>query len=364
MSTLSSAQVAVVFESLESRQHLSAANVYLQTNLVSDGATAGTTVDANLVNPWGLAAGPTGPFWVADNGTAKSTAYSGSTIVPPTVTIPKGAAADGAAPTGVAYNNTSGFVIGTTTQHKARYLFAGEDGTITAWEPTVDLNNALLEVDNSASGAIYKGIAIAKANGKPMAYAANFHSGAIDVFDKNFAPATLSGNFSDPTLPTGFAPFNIEFLKGKLYVAYAEQGAGPDEVDGAGLGFVDAFNTSGKFLGRIASGGTLNAPWGMAIAPAGFGKFSGDLLVGNFGDGTINAFKRNKANTVDGQLQDANGGVISISGLWGISFGNGSIAGKRNQLYFAAGTNDEADGLFGVLAAQKVTNPGGGNLYP
>jgi uncharacterized protein (TIGR03118 family) len=356
----------VVLEPIESRTLLSAVNSYTQTNLVSDGAVTAATTDPNLVNPWGVAIGPTGPFWVGDNGMSVSTAYIGSTIVPPTVHIPAGSASDASAPTGVVFNNTGGFNIGTgKARHKATYLFASEDGVISAWNPKTDFNNALIGVDNSASGAIYKGLTIGSLRGRPAVYAANFASGNVDVFDKDFNPVTLTGAFADPNLPTGYAPFNIANIHGKLFVSFAQQAGGgsPDEVDGAGLGFVDEFTTAGKLITRFASQGALNAPWAMVQAPGNFGKFSGEILIGNFGDGSINAFKASDG-TFEGQLHDTNDAVITIDGLWGLAFGNGSTS-KRTTLYFAAGTNDEADGLFGSLTASKTSNPGGGGFqYP
>jgi len=343
------------FEDLEVRRHLSVVNAYTQTNLVSDGATPAATTDTNLVNPWGLAAIPHGPFWVADNGKGVTTAYIGSTIVPPTVAFPMGSAQLTPAPTGVVANTTRQFKIGSgTAARPAEYVFVGEDGTVTAWQPLVDLNNTLLEVDNSASGAVYKGVTMAGFRGKQYLYAANFHAGSIDVFNSSFQAATLpgGGSFSDPTIPAGFAPFNVAAIQGKIFVSYALQDVNKhDDVPGAGNGYIDEFTTGGKFIKRFASQGTLNSPWAMVQAPGSFGKFHNDILVGNFGDGTINAFKAGKG-TLDGQLEDGKGAVIAINGLWGLSFGNGTD-GKRSSLFFAAGTNDEADGLFGEIDFNK-----------
>jgi uncharacterized protein (TIGR03118 family) len=231
-----------------------------------------------------------------------------------------------------------------------RFIFAGEDGTISAWAPNVDLTNAILAVDNSARHSVYKGLALA-ANGQGnFLYAADFHNARVDVFDANFHRVVISaGAFVDPKLPAGYAPFGIQNLQGNLYVSYAKQDAAAhDDVAGRGLGLVDVFDANGKLIRRVATGGRLNAPWGLAMAPADFGRFSNALLVGNFGDGRISAFDARNGEFL-GQLRGPDGHRLAISGLWGIAFGNGISSQPTGTLFFAAGLNDEADGLYGRI---------------
>ncbi|MGE5610797.1 MAG: TIGR03118 family protein [Bacillota bacterium] len=351
-------------ERLEQRQLLSgavgasaasaAANAYTQTNLVSDGTISAAFTDKNLVNPWGVAFNTrAGVVWVGDNATSVSTVYrpdgSSTGLV---VAIPHGSASTASAPTGVRFNRTGSFQIsnGTTTA-PAVFLFASEDGTISAWNPTVDPTNAKLVVDNSASNAIYKGLDIGNFNGNNYIYAANFHAGTIDVFKSDFTKATLPGSFTDPNLPAGFAPFNIQNINGQLYVTYAKQDPNKeDDVPGVGLGFVDVFNTDGTFVRRFASGGNLNAPWAITTVPGHFGRFGGDILVGNFGDGRINVFSPGGRFLT--QLHDSSDKPITIDGLWGLAFQpTATTVGttRVDTLFFASGPNDEMHGLFGTL---------------
>lgn len=341
---------------------------YAQTNLVSDIAGLADLTDPNLVNAWGISAGPTTPFWISDNGTGLATVYNVSNpgspaIVPIVVTIPPpggSPAGTTSAPTGNIFNPTTDFLLDAT--NAARFIFATEDGTISGWNPNVDATNAVLKVDNSASGAIYKGIAMGRNQNGNMLFATNFHAGTIDVFDKNFAPVTLSGSLTDPTLPacgpalpSCFAPFGIRNIGGMLYVTYALQDADKeDDVAGPGNGFVDIYDTNGNFVRRLISQGNLDSPWGLAVAPNHFGESGHDLLVGNFGDGRINAYNIHTG-ALRGTLEDENGGAITIDGLWGLDFGNGSAAGPTNTLFFTAGPNGEADGLFGMLEAEKAS---------
>ncbi len=307
--------------------------------------------DTNLVNPWGITAGPTTPFWVSDNGTGVSTLYNGSgnpfpvgsplvvTIPPPSGGTPP------AAPTGVVFNGTPDF-------QPARFIFATEDGTIAAWNSGT---SAVLKADLSGSGALFKGIAIGNNGSGNFLYAADFALGRIDVFNGTFAPATLSGSFTDPNIPAGFAPFNIVNIGGLLYVSYAKQdSAKTDDVPGPGNGFVDVFDTNGNFLRRLVSNGPLNSPWGMTTAPGDFGDLSGKLLIGNFGDGTINGFDPSTGAFLD-SLKDTSGNPIAIEGLWGLLPGNGSAGTDVNKVYFTAGIPGpgeiEDHGLFGSLAA-------------
>jgi uncharacterized protein (TIGR03118 family) len=338
--------------------HVPKSLFYQQTNLVTDNpaiAQAPTT-DVKLKNPWGIAASPTSPFWVADNNSGFSTLYDGTgTPQSLVVTIPPPAGAQGpATPTGITFNSTSDFAVSSGGKTApANFIFATEDGTISGWSFSVDKNNAILEVDNSAAGAVYKGLAWATAPSGNWLYATNFRSGHVDVFDTNYKPVNLGATaFTDRRIPKGFAPFGITTVNGNLLVTFAKQDAAKhDDVPGKGLGFVDLFNPDGVLIKRIASRGTLNAPWGMAVAPSNFGKFSNDLLIGNFGDGRISAFKQVGNSAVfAGQLgASPRGKTISIDGLWGLSFGNGASSGNTNTLYFTAGVNGEADGLFGEL---------------
>ena len=327
---------------------------YQQTNLVSDLPGMAPVVDPDLVNPWGIAFTPTSPFWISDNGTGLSTLYNGSgqkqslvVTIPPPGGSPAGTTAT---PTGVVFNGGTSFVVSQNgLSGAARFLFATEDGTISGWAPNVNSTAAILAVDNSTASAVYKALAIATSNGAAMLYAANFRAATIDVFDSAFAPVTTAGGFVDSQLPAGFAPFDIKLINGQLYVTYAMQDAAKhDDVPGAGLGYVDVFTTDGPLVRRLASQGPLNAPWGLALAPAGFGAFSNDLLVGNFGDGRISAFDLNTGQ-FRGQLKDASHQPISIDGLWGLTFGNGGQAGSTRTLFFTAGIQGEAHGLFGSL---------------
>ncbi|HTQ29594.1 MAG TPA: TIGR03118 family protein [Opitutaceae bacterium] len=330
--------------------HVFAQNEFQQTNLVSDLPGVAAHTDPNLVNPWGISFSSTSPFWIADNGAGVSTLYN-STGTPQSlvVTIPKPGGGT-AAPTGTVFNGNSAAFGGD------RFIFASEDGTITGWKSGTAATTLL---DNSAGGSVYKGLAISSGGGNSYLYATDFHNNRIAVLSSTGAP-TLTGSFSDPTLPAGFAPFNIENIGSKLYVTYALQdAAGHDDVAGPGNGFVDTFNLNGDFLGRLTSGGPLNSPWGLALAPAGFGSFGGDLLVGNFGDGTINAYNPGTGNFV-GTLDDPSGNPIVIEGLWGLAFGNGGSGGSPGTLYFAAGIPGDGEiedhGLFGSLTA--IPEPG------
>ncbi len=337
---------------------------YRQTNLVSDIPGKARVTDANLVNPWGLSHGPTTPWWVSDNGKGVSTLYKGDGTPfpvgsPLVVTIPPPAgkpAGTTSAPTGNVFNGTSDFVVtGSGGSGPSRFIFATEDGTISGWNPTADPTHAILKVDNqnTTSGPVYKGLALGHNKSGNFLYATNFRFGTIDMFDTHF---NLVGSFTDSTLSndcpfTGqcFAPFGIQNINGNLYVTYALQKPGKhDDQAGPGNGFVDVFDTSGNLIQRLVSHGTLNSPWGLVLAPEGFGRFGKDLLVGNFGDGRINAYELDTG-SFRGQLKDQKGNSIAINGLWALGFGNGALAGPTDTLFFTAGINDEADGLFGFI---------------
>lgn len=337
---------------------------YVQHNLVSDGFVAADNTDLNLVNAWGIAFGPTSPVWVADNGSGLSTLYGGDGVPKSLVVqIPTPTDPVGGTPTGIVFNGSAtSFVVsgtdasGAAVSGPSHFMFATEDGVIAGWTGGTQ---AFVGVDNSTTtGAIYKGLALlalnADGSGQQL-YATDFHNARIDVFDSSFTPVTTlpSGAFTDPTLPAGYAPFGIQAIGGNIFVTYAKQVAGSnDEAHGQGLGFVDVYDANGGFLSRVAQHGQLNAPWGIAQAPAGFGKFSNSLLVGNFGDGSITAYDM-KNFTPQGQLHDQNGHVLKIDGLWGIAFGNDNQGQPSTTLFFAAGPDDEQHGLYGRIDAAQ-----------
>jgi uncharacterized protein (TIGR03118 family) len=329
---------------------------YLQTNLVSDGAVPAVTTDPNLLNPWGVAFFPGGPFWVSDNNSGFSTLYDGlGDIIPLVVTIPWAPGSTVGTPTGIVVNGNPSLFVIPKTSDPALFIFASEDGTISAWNNAISFTQAQLIIDNSqggsATGAVYKGLASGNNPTDSFLYATNFRSGKIDVFNSAFAPATLAGGFSDPNIPAGFAPFGIANVLGNLFVTYAKQDtAKHDPVAGAHLGFVDVFDTSGNLIGRFAGRGPLNAPWGIAQAPFNFGRFRNTILIGNFGDGRINAYDPSTLKFVS-QLADASGKPLAIDGLWALTFGGG-LGSDPGTLYFTAGPNSEADGLFGSISAQ------------
>ena len=322
-------------------------NVYIVTNLISDGSVPGTVVDPNLINGWGIAASATSPWWVSAADTSVATLYTGAGVVNSLVVSVSGN------PTGIVNYGGTGFQItnGTTTA-PARFLFAAEDGSISGWNPTVTPATQARVGLPAAGGASYKGLALARTTDGDFLYAADFHNAKVDVIDSSFAVLPMPDAFVDPHLPKGYAPFGIQNINGRIFVTYAKQDeAAEEEVTGEGLGVVSVFDTAGAFLGRVATRGALNAPWGVALAPASFGRFSGDLLVGNFGDGRINAFDFETFEP-RGHLKGAGHKPIVVDGLWGIGFGNNAGSGSPNALYFAAGPDDEAHGLFGKIEAQ------------
>jgi uncharacterized protein (TIGR03118 family) len=320
-------------------------NGYTVHNLVSDGAAPADHTDARLVNAWGLVSGPTTPWWVADNGTNLSTLYTATGgPVALVVSVPGN-------PTGLVFNGTAGAFPAGPANSTSAFIFDTESGTIAGRVGSgVDAR-----VDNSASGAVYKGLAIATVGSAPELFATDFHNARVDVYDAAWHRVTTPGGFTDPSLPAGYAPFGIQTIGNRIFVTYAKQDdVGHDEIDGQGLGFVDAYDTSGNLLARVAQHGQLNAPWGLAWAPDTFGKFAGDLLVGNFGDGQINAYAELPNGHFEhrGTLQSTDGGKLAIDGLWSLQFGHGSPNnGPVDTLFFAAGPNGENDGLFGTITA-------------
>lgn len=354
--------LSVIFPvaSAQAQAAASSKNNFDWSNLVSDVAGVADRTDPNLVNSWGLAFNPSAKvFWVADNGTGLSTVYQeDGRIVNFVVTIPPTSADTGtpptAAPTGIALNSSkSAFLL--SNGKPALFIFDGEDGGISAWNGALSpITNAVLVVDNSSpdptKSSVYKGLALAnRTSGGPTLYAANFHNGTVDVYDSTFKKATIAGTFTDPNLPpvpsgaVGWAPFNIVNINGLLYVSFAAQNAVKhDDVGGPGNGFVDVFDTEGHLVKRLITQGKLNSPWGMAQVPSRFGQFDHNvLLVGNFGDGHINAYDI-RTGAFLAQLQHRKGQSLEFNGLWSLFF-------LDNRLYFTAGIVDEAHGLFGVI---------------
>jgi uncharacterized protein (TIGR03118 family) len=338
---------------------------FTATALVSDGAVAAPHTDPNLKNAWGVAFNPKGFAWVADNGTNLATLYDGNGVPQSlVVTIPDGKSGS-ASPTGIVFNGTQSFTV--TQNGKsgvAAFIFAGEGGTISAWAPAVGPTNAFTMYDDGTGGAVYKGLALAANNGNNFLYAADFHNNKIDVFDTSFTKVVAPGGFKDAAIPAGFAPFGIQLIGSNLFVSYAKQDAAlHDDVAGAGLGMVDVFDTAGNLKQHFATGAPLNAPWGMAQAPSNFGTLSGAILIGNFGDGTINAFDASSGKSM-GSVNSANGSAIVEHGLWGIAFGNNLSNQPSTTLFFAAGPNDEADGVYGRIdlnPASSTTATGTGS---
>jgi uncharacterized protein (TIGR03118 family) len=350
--------------------HHKGAATFTENKLVGSDPTVGAVqTDANLINPWGMSESPTGPFWISENGTGLASIYgvtsSGVTtnVIPPvTMAVPPGQMPGTASPTGQVFNTfQSDGAFTLRDGSPAAFLFATEDGTISGWNPQAG-SQSVIAVDESHNpadgsealglGAVYKGLAIANTPHGPLLYAANFRHGTVDVYDKNF---DFVKSFTDPNLPQGFAPFNVQVLDGKLFVAFALQDDQKhDDVAGSGNGLVDEFDLRGHMLQRVASGGPLDSPWGLAIAPQSFGRFANDLLVGNFGDGTINAVNL-KNDHFAGKLLGSDGKPITIGDLWTLTPGNGGSGGDPNTIYFTAGVQNEALGLFGSLTPNIVT---------
>jgi len=314
------------------------ATTFKSTLLDADiSGTGAAQTDKNLVNAWGLAFNPTGFVWVANNGTSTSTLYDGNGLVQSLVVSTPDS------PTGIVFNSSS------VNFHGSPFIFSSESGIIAAWSPAVDRNNAIKMVDNSAAGAVYKGLALASYNNLSYVYATDFHNNRVDVYDASFVKATLPGGFIDPTLPAGYGPFGIQAIGDRIYVTFAKHDvSGNDEAHGAGFGIVDVFDTGGNLIKQLVVAGALNAPWGMALAPSNFGTLSGMLLVANFGDGKINAYDPTSG-AFAGSLMQANGAPVMIDGLWGIAFGNGVNSQPTNTLFFTAGPSDEAHGSYGRL---------------
>ncbi|MBN3782141.1 TIGR03118 family protein [Burkholderia sp. Ac-20345] len=323
---------------------------YKQTVVVSDGGVASSHTDANLKNGWGIAFNPQGFVWVADAGSQKSTLYDGDgTPQQLVVSIPAGVNGP-AGPTGIVFSGASNFELTQNgTSGSSAFIFATLAGTIAAWSPSVNLTSAVTVYDDATGGAQYTGLAIGSDNGANRLYAADFHNNKIDVFDNSFQKISTIGRFVDPSLPAGFAPFGIQAVGSDIFVAYAKQDSSArNAVHAVGQGLIDVYDSGGTFKKRLITGGNLNAPWGIAPAPVGFGPLSNKLLIGNFGDGTIHAYDP-QSGAEAGTLTQKNGAPITIPGLWGIGFGNGLNAQPTNTLFFAAGPNRGLNGIYGRL---------------
>ena len=332
---------------------LAQSNSYKQTNLTSDTAGVAANVDPNLVNPWGIAFFPNNPFWIADNNSGFTTLYNASGMNVGSFPVPAAAANTGqSTPTGIVANIAgTGFAV---NGKPGLFIFDSEDGAITSWNGS---DPVTIKVDNSRAGAVYKGLALITNAGGAFLLAANFNSGAVEVYDNLFSVAHLAGTFTDPNLPSGFAPFGIHVINSQVLVTYAMQDqAKHDPVHQAGAGYVDLFDVNGNFVERLVSQGNLNAPWGATIPPAGFGAFGGKLLIGNFGDGTINAFDPTAGTFID-QVKDSSGAVITNASLWDMVFGGGGTSGDPNTLYITAGLSNEQHGLFAAITANASTPP-------
>ena len=357
-----------MFEALERRQLLSAGPfddggpaVVHETNLVTNGGPNSAPAkfpDGNLLNPWGLASSAGGPFWISDNNAGVTTIYTGDGVAQGSpIGIPGATGSPVGAPTGDVFAGGDGFTVSAKGKSgPALFIFVSEDGGISGWSNKVDPNNAVIAVDNGNAdpnlNAVYKGVTIGDVGSSHFLYATNFRAGTIEVYNTSFKPAQMPGRFSDPKVPAGFAPFNIQNLDGKLYVTYAKQNATKhDDVAGRGNGFVAVFDTQGHLLEHFHHGGFLNSPWGLAEAPASWGRLAGDILVGQFGSGLVGIF--NQKGEFRGFLHDDTGDRLHIDRLWGLRFGNDGLAGPSDTLFFTAGTNDEADGLFGSLTLQR-----------
>jgi uncharacterized protein (TIGR03118 family) len=342
---------------------------YTQTNLVSDVVGAASLHDRSLVNPWGLARSATSPWWVADNNTGDSTLYTGTgqivpingngiVRIPPPKNAPKGSSAT---PTGAVFNGSSDFLLPAPNGKSAAFIFATEDGTISGWNGGPA---AVLAVDNndngSAEGAVYKGATTAEIDGKRFLYVANFRAARVEVYDTNFHRVNLPREAFDADhdgdergdagrIPKGFAPFNVQNIGGSLFVTYAQQDATRhDDVAGSGHGYVEIFTPSGKHIGALEHGSWLNSPWGVVWTPRDFGTFSNMILVGNFGSGWIAAFN-GFTHKFEGFVKNPDGSILTIDGLWSLTFGNDGGAGPATTLFFSAGPEHEAHGLFGTL---------------
>ena len=344
---------------------LPAANQYYQRNLVADTSGVADHTDPLLINPWGICTSATSPFWTSNQGSGTSTLYNSfgvpNAALKPVIPAHAGSNTAGN-PTGCVNNSTAtAFLIPNSGGRPASFIFDTLDGSISGWANAVNPAQAVVMIDNSSTGAVYTGLAIAtpSADTGPRIYAANFGNRRIDVYDKNWQPTGFSGAFFDLDLPADYSPFNVQVLGGKIYVAYAKKDPTTGlPVAGVGFGYVNVYDLTGVLISHlVTSGGKLNAPWGFAIAPAAFGDFAGNLLVGNFGDGLINAYDATTG-AYAGTLQDMSGANITIPGLWALQAGNGGNGGNVNTIYFTAGPGNEKHGLLGSLQAGPSSKSG------
>jgi len=352
------------------------ATSFADTPLVVDKSevvAVSTTVDANLQNPWGIAFAPGEPFWIADNNSNLATLYTGKGAIETQgvtgaatigIAIPASAAAVPANPTGQVYNGGGGFSISTPKGlETALFIYDGEGGTLAAWAADSGATAVTVYDDgipNGADHAVYKGLALGSFNGAAYLYATDLHNDKVDVFDTQFTkPTAMQGKFVDPAIPAGFVPFGIAPVNGQLFVTYAMQDAAKhDEATGAGMGYVDVYDMGGNLVSRFASAGTLNAPWGIAVAPTGFASLAGDVLVGNFGDGTINLFSPNGSAvaTSMGPLTGASGQPLAFPGLWSLVFGNGDSDKPVTTLFYTAGFASQVDGVLGAITVSSTSS--------
>jgi len=360
VSKLASTLVVLISLSVSALSQIPPPNIYVQTNLVSNQRNVAHVLDPNLVDPWGMSISTSSPFWVSDHLAGVSTLYNGTgTITPLVVKVPPGSASPSGSlgrPTGQVFNSFAAatpvpFLLPAPNSKPASFIFDTDDGTISAWNGSVTASTAVIVVDNSKTQAVYKGLAIGNSASGPTLYAANFRSGQIEAYNSLWAPVTLAGTFADPMVPAGFAPFNITNLNNNLYVTYAMQDANKFlDVGGAGNGYVAVFDLNGNLLMHLVSGGALNSPWGVAIAPANWGPFGGDLLVGNFGDGKINVYNPTTGAWL-AALMGTNGVAIVNPGLWALLFGNGKSGGDTNTLYISVGVPNGSTTPFGLIAS-------------
>lgn len=318
---------------------------YQRTDLLSDGFVPTPHVHPALINPWGIAASPSGPFWIANEGSGGSSVLRGDgTRILRDVGLPETRDAHA---TGIVFNGGQAFTITNgVSSAPARFLFVTLDGKILGWNPAVDANDAVVARDNSSHGAVYTGLARSRHNGGEWLFAANFASGEVETYNTNF---TQIDHFTDPSLPAGWGPFNVAQGQGRLFVTFAPRDpVTGKEVPGAGNGIVSVFTRDGVFVRRLVTGGDLDAPWGLALAPDGFGPLSHALLVGNFGDGRIHGYDPIDGTPL-GAVEDESGRAIIIPGLWGLIFGNGAQGGDAGELYFTAGGASETHGVFGQI---------------
>lgn len=356
--------VALTAATLGSLASPASAQHYLQTNLTADQSGVAANTDANLVNPWGLSRSSTSPWWISDNGTGLSTLYNAAGVAQGlVVTIPTGDASQSptGTPTGTVFSGGANFLV--AAGKPAVFMFVTEDGTVSAWNPGVQLHSAIIEV-NTMSKSVFKGATLATVSmgstSATLLYVADFRKGRVEVFDESFHHVSwIEDAFADRDddhdgdhhrrVPRGFAPFNVQDIGGDIYVTYAQQdSAKHDEVDGAGLGYVEVYSPWGQFERSLQHGSWLNGPWGMAMAPGDFGPYSHNLLVGQFGSGQIAVYDP-ATGAFKGLLMDSSNNPITIDGLWGLSFAGGGANGTATTLYFSAGSDGEAHGLFGTI---------------